>query len=79
VLAKELPAKDIHKEMIPVYADKCLSRKAVHSWRKNVFKDALKFDALCQKFKGYAISREGYADSVLGFSKYAFKQFYEEK
>jgi hypothetical protein len=29
--AKGLPAKDIHKEMHPVYADKCLSRKAVHS------------------------------------------------
>jgi hypothetical protein len=24
--------KDIHKEMLPVYGGKCLSRKAVHSW-----------------------------------------------
>jgi hypothetical protein len=25
-------AKDIHKEMFPVYGEKCLSRKALHSW-----------------------------------------------
>jgi hypothetical protein len=30
--AKELSAKDIHKEMLPVYGGKCLSRKAVHNW-----------------------------------------------
>jgi hypothetical protein len=30
--AKGLDAKDIHKEMSPVYIGKCLSRKAVHSW-----------------------------------------------
>jgi hypothetical protein len=29
---KGLNAKDIHKEMFPVYGGKCLSRKAVHSW-----------------------------------------------
>jgi hypothetical protein len=29
---KGLPAKDIHKEMSPVYGEKCLSRKAVHNW-----------------------------------------------
>jgi hypothetical protein len=29
---KGLNAKDIHKEMIPVYGGKCLSRKAVHNW-----------------------------------------------
>jgi hypothetical protein len=28
---KGLSAKDIHKEMFPVYGGKCLSRKAVHS------------------------------------------------
>jgi hypothetical protein len=27
-----LSAKDIHKEMFPVYDGKCLSRKAVHNW-----------------------------------------------
>jgi hypothetical protein len=27
-----LSAKDIHKEMFPVYGGKCVSRKAVHSW-----------------------------------------------
>jgi hypothetical protein len=30
--AQELNAKDIHKEMPPVYDGKCLSRKAVHNW-----------------------------------------------
>jgi hypothetical protein len=30
--AKRLNAKDIHKEMFPVYGGKCLSRKAVHNW-----------------------------------------------
>jgi hypothetical protein len=30
--AKGLEAKDIHKEMFPVYGGKCLSRKAVHNW-----------------------------------------------
>jgi hypothetical protein len=29
---KEFNAKDIHKEMFPVYSGKCLSRKAVHNW-----------------------------------------------
>jgi hypothetical protein len=30
--AKGLIAKDIHKEMFPVYGGKCLSRKVVHDW-----------------------------------------------
>jgi hypothetical protein len=30
--AKGLNAKDIHKEMFPVYGGKCFSRKAVHNW-----------------------------------------------
>jgi hypothetical protein len=30
--AKELNAKDVHKDMFPVYGGKCLSRKAVHNW-----------------------------------------------
>jgi hypothetical protein len=30
--AKLLNAKDIHKEMFPVYGGKCLSRKAAHNW-----------------------------------------------
>jgi hypothetical protein len=32
--AKGLNAKDIHKEMFPVYSGKCLSPKAVHNWVK---------------------------------------------
>jgi hypothetical protein len=31
LLAKGLNAKDIHKEMFPVYGGKCLSRNAVHN------------------------------------------------
>jgi hypothetical protein len=34
--AKGLNAKDIHKEIYPVYGGKCLSRKAVHNWVENV-------------------------------------------
>jgi hypothetical protein len=34
--AKGLNAKDIHKEMFPVYGEKCLSRKAVHNWVANI-------------------------------------------
>jgi hypothetical protein len=34
--AKGHNAKDIHKEMFPVYDGKCLRRKAVHSWVANV-------------------------------------------
>jgi hypothetical protein len=30
--AKGLNAKDIHKEMFPVYGGKCLFIKAVHNW-----------------------------------------------
>jgi hypothetical protein len=31
-MARGLNAKDIHKEMFPVYGGKCLSRIAVHNW-----------------------------------------------
>jgi hypothetical protein len=34
-VGKRLNAKDIHKEMFPVYGEKCLSRKAVHNWVEN--------------------------------------------
>jgi hypothetical protein len=34
LLAKGLNAKDIHKEMFPLYGGKCLSCKAVHNWVK---------------------------------------------
>jgi hypothetical protein len=34
--AKGLNAKDIHKEIFPVYGGKCLSRKAVQNWVANV-------------------------------------------
>jgi hypothetical protein len=41
--AKGLPAKDIHKEMFPVYANKCLSHKAVH-FLKDTLKLLMKFN-----------------------------------
>jgi hypothetical protein len=34
--AEGLSAKDIHKNMFPVYGGKCLLRKAVHNWMANV-------------------------------------------
>jgi hypothetical protein len=40
--ANGLNAKDIHKEMFPVYCGKCLSRKAIHSWVE-------KFSQRCSK------------------------------
>jgi hypothetical protein len=39
---KALNAKNIHKEMFPVYGGKCLSCKAVHNWVK-------KFSQGCSK------------------------------
>ena len=30
--AKNMEAKDIHKEMLPMYGEHCLSRQAVHNW-----------------------------------------------
>ena len=30
--AKEMAAKDIHKEVLPMYAEHCLSRQAVPNW-----------------------------------------------
>jgi hypothetical protein len=30
--AKDMAARDIHKEMLPVYDEHCLSRQAVHNW-----------------------------------------------
>jgi hypothetical protein len=31
-----LNARDIHKEIFPVYGGKCLPRKTVHNWVANV-------------------------------------------
>ena len=33
--AKNMEAKDIHKEMLPMYGEHCLSRQAVHNWVQN--------------------------------------------
>jgi hypothetical protein len=30
--AKNMEAKDIHKEMLPMYGEHCLPRQAVHNW-----------------------------------------------
>ena len=29
---KNMEAKDIHKEMLPMYGEHCLSRQAIHNW-----------------------------------------------
>ena len=30
--AKNMEEKDIHKEMLPMYGEHCLSRQAIHNW-----------------------------------------------
>jgi hypothetical protein len=40
--AKALNAKDIHKEMFPVYGGKCLSCKVAHNWVKKFSQGLLK-------------------------------------
>jgi hypothetical protein len=47
VWAKELKAKDIYKEMLPVYGGKYLSRKAVHSWMAKVSLMTKRFERRC--------------------------------
>jgi hypothetical protein len=34
---KDMEAKDIHKEMLPMYGEHCLSRQAVHNWVQKFF------------------------------------------
>jgi len=33
--AKNMEAKDIHKEMLSMYGEHCLSRQAIHNWVQN--------------------------------------------
>jgi hypothetical protein len=40
--ARILNAKDIHKEMFPVYGGKCFSHKAVHNWVKKFSQGRMK-------------------------------------
>jgi hypothetical protein len=40
--ATGLNAKDIHKEMFPIYGGKCLSCKAVHNWVEHFSHGCLK-------------------------------------
>jgi hypothetical protein len=37
--AEELNAKDIYKEIFPLYVGKCLSCKTVHNWVEKRFDD----------------------------------------
>jgi hypothetical protein len=41
--AKGLNAKNIHKEMFPVYGGKCSSHKAVHNWVDKFSQERQKF------------------------------------
>jgi hypothetical protein len=40
--AEGLTAKDIHKEVFPIYSGKCFLCKAVHNWVKNLSQGHLK-------------------------------------
>ena len=31
-VGKNMETKDIHKEMLPMYCEHCLSRQAIHNW-----------------------------------------------
>jgi hypothetical protein len=46
--AKGPNAKDMNKEMFPVYGGMCLSRKAVHNWVANVSMMTKKFKRRCR-------------------------------
>ena len=35
-VGKKMEAKDIKKEMLPMYGEHCLSRQAVHNWVQNL-------------------------------------------
>jgi hypothetical protein len=43
---KGLNAKNIHKEMFPVYSGKCLLRKVVHNWVEKFLKDVQKLQMM---------------------------------
>jgi hypothetical protein len=49
--AKGLNAKYIHKEMFPLYAEKCLLRKAIHNWVKKFSQELRK----SQKMTGQVV------------------------
>jgi hypothetical protein len=36
LVRKKVNAKNTHTEMFPDYGEKCFSRKAVHTWSRNV-------------------------------------------
>jgi hypothetical protein len=41
--AKGVNAKDLHKEIVPIYGGKCLSRTAVHNWVEKSSQGRLNF------------------------------------
>jgi hypothetical protein len=48
--AKGLNAKDIHKEMFPVYGGKCFWRIAVHNWVEKFFQGRSKVADYARSF-----------------------------
>jgi hypothetical protein len=71
--AKGLSVEDIHKEMFPVYAGKCLSRKTcLNAMETSQF-------TYNEKVQVYAISSEGYVYSALGFSVSTISPFSEAR
>jgi hypothetical protein len=69
--AKELKAKDIHKEMYPVYGGKCLLCKAAHNWcekRGKLFADDEELETEVRKWLRQ-LSKDFYAAGFDGLVK----------
>jgi hypothetical protein len=65
--AKGLNAKDIHKEMFPVYGGKCLSRKAIHNWVEKFSQGRSKFVDDARPGSPVEIATEGTMQQVEQF------------
>ena len=46
--AKIMEVKDIHKEMLPMYGEHCLSRQAIYNW-ENAFLTILRLKEQCTR------------------------------
>lgn len=62
--AKELPANDIHKGMLPVIAENCVSRKAVHNWLNQFSQGRPQIDDEARSSRLVKIATEASAQGV---------------
>jgi transposase len=62
--AKGLNAKDIHKEMFPIYSGKCLSREAVHNWMEEFSQGRSKVADNVRKDRPVVIATEAIVQRV---------------